>query len=124
MNLEYGDQVQLIITGVDGYGTEIVADEATVAAAVELTTGRSHSRNQDSVTAAARAYVDPDDPFVQKYFYRLEGALVIAQLFGAALGQSWYRVTSVEVARDHQLSNEIDNVLLTLSKSAGIQGVS
>jgi hypothetical protein len=124
VNLEYDDQVQLIITGVDGYGTETVADEGTVDAAIEWTTGSSHSRNQSAVTGDIRMYIDPENDFVQKYFFRLEGALVIAQPFGASLAQSWFRVASVEVARSHQLDNEIDNVLLTLNKSAGIEGVS
>jgi len=77
-----------------------------------------------AIGGAPRVYVDPTNQFVQENFYRLEGALIVMALFGASTGQSWWRVTKAEVARSHQLDNEIDNVVLTLAKTVPIPGVS
>jgi hypothetical protein len=125
VEIEYQDTVTLLITGVDEYGSETVVDESTtVPAAIELNTAAGRARNRSEIDGAPRVYVDPTDEFVQDNYYRLEGALVIMALFGAGTSQSWWRVTKVEVARSHQLDNEIDNVTLSLAKTAPIAGVS
>lgn len=70
----------------------------------------------ESFDADAIAYVDPTDSFVLSFGYRLEGFGVNAPLFGQNEDQSWYKVESVEVNRDHLLTNQVDNVRLLLSK--------
>jgi hypothetical protein len=122
--IDYNDVITIIEPGVDGYGNETVKNEAIVAAVWEQNTGYRHGSNQSAIDANATALVDPDNEFVQSKFDRLEGMLVIAPLFGASVGVSWYRITSVVVSRDTQLANEIDNIQLHLKKTAGIPGVS
>src|SRR5258705_499674 len=81
---------------------------ATVPAAIDLKAVASRGRNREQIDGTPRVYVDPEGGFVQDNYYRLEGALVVMALFGADSGQSWWRVTKAEVARSHQLDNEID----------------
>lgn len=122
--LDYKDTVRIILPGVDGYGAELVDDEATVGALFGQNTGWSHGNNQAAITSDAFCYVDPSNEFVMDHFNRLEGMLVVAQLFGVGLADAWYRVVNVSVGRDSLLCNEIDNILLGLKKTTGIAGVS
>lgn len=122
--LDYKDNVRLVATDVDGYGSETVGEEATVGALFGQNTGWSHGSNQTAVTSDAFCYIDPSDEFVVDHFNRLEGMLVVAQLFGVGFADAWYRITDVSVGRDSLLCNQIDNILLGLKKTTGIAGVS
>lgn len=117
MNLEYQDSIRFIETTSTAYGNEVYAGEADVAAIFEQATGWRHSTNADNLDGNATAFVDPDDAFVQANANRLEGMLLIAN-------DIWYRVINVQVFQATQLGNEIDNVQLTLKKSAGLTGIS
>lgn len=118
--IDYKDSIRLILPTVNGYGTELVDDEATVKCLFGQNTGWSHSANQDAITSDAYCYVDPKNEFVMSHFNRLEGMLIVAQLFGVGESDAWYRVTSVSVGRDLLLCNNIDNILLGLTKTVGI----
>lgn len=83
-----------------------------------------HSGHQDNVDADAICYPNPDNQFIVDMANRLEGLYILAPLYGAADGQSWYKVTKVIVNRDHLLTNNIDNIQLQLKKSEPIPGVS
>lgn len=122
--LEYQDTIRIVKTRVNGYGDELLEDDAEVAVIFEQNTGWSHGGNQTAVTSTTRAFVDPDNEFVQENFQRLEGMLVIASPFGEAFGDAWYRITDVTPARDTQFDNVIDNIALTLKKTTAIPGVS
>jgi hypothetical protein len=124
VEIDYQDTIRIISTTVDEYGNEIYADETSVAAVFEQNTGFRHSASQDGVSANVVAFVDPADDFIVDNFYRLEGMLAIAELFGVGVTSAWYRITSVTVARASQLDNEIDNIQLVLKKTAGLTGVS
>lgn len=124
MTLEYQDTIRIIEVTVNRYGDEAIGDEAEVAAIFEQNTGWAHGGNQTDVTSTTRAFVDPENSFVQEKFQRLEGMLVVAQPFGEAFGDAWYRITDVTAARDTQFDNVIDNIALTLKKTVPIPGVS
>lgn len=121
MSPEYPDLITIVETTLDGYGNETVADQAEVEAIWEQNTSWRHGASQDTINSDAVAFVSPDNDFVQDKFNRLEGMMVMAEFFG---GTDWYRITSVTVSRDTQLTNEIDNIQLNLKKSSGITGVS
>lgn len=116
--LKMNDTITLVATQPDEYGTEEVESEAEVRAAVDLSTGYSHGANQDAVESDAVAFLSPEDEFVSDNFYRLEEMLVSIPLFGTPERRTWYKVVSVNVARDTQLCNEIDHLELLLKKTA------
>lgn len=118
--LDYKDTIRLILPQVNGYGSESVDEEANVGAIFVQGTGWAHGANQTAVTSDAVCYVNPADAFVQAHFNRLEGMLVVAQLFGVAESEAWYRITEVSIGRDALLCNNIDNILVSLKKTVGI----
>lgn len=118
--LEYKDTVRLVLPQVDGYGTETVDDEEDVGAIFGQNTGWAHGSNQTAVTSDAFCYIDPANQFVRDHFNRLEGMLIVAELFGVDDSEAWYRVIDVSVGRDSLLCNEIDNILLGLKKTTEI----
>lgn len=118
--LDYKDTVRLVLPQVDGYGAEMVGDEEDVKAIFGQNTGWAHGNNQAAITSDAFCYIDPNNQFVVDHFNRLEGMLMVAQLFGAAAEETWYRVINVSVGRDSLLCNTIDHILLSLKKSTGI----
>jgi hypothetical protein len=123
-DITYTDTITIVLTAVDGYGSEIVDYEHEVAAVFEQNTGYQRSNSQSAITSDARAVIDPTDDWVVENFFRLEGALVVADIFGAGQARSFYRIRTVDVGRDHQLGNQVDNVVLALDKAEGITGVS
>ena len=50
--------------------------------------------------------------------------LVIANPFGSDDGDAWYKIIDVRIGRDALLSNQIDNILVSLKKTTEIVGVS
>jgi hypothetical protein len=120
IGLEYKDTVRLVKPVVDGHGSEKIGEIAQVPALFMQNTGWSHGANQSAVTSDASVYVDPTDEFVTENFNRLDGMLVIANMFGVTDADAWYRVSQVVVGQDKLLGNNIDNVQLFLKKSTGI----
>lgn len=120
--VDYKDSVRLIAPGVSGYGSEYISTEATIPAIFGQGTGWAHGNNQTAVTSDAFCYIDPNNAFVVSNFYRLEGMLIVAQLFGVAASDAWYRIVHVAIGRDSLLCNKIDNVLLSLKKTTEITG--
>lgn len=116
----YNDTVTLVTTTVDIYGSETVDEQYEVPAVVELGVGFTHADNQDAITSDAIVRVDPTNSDVQDNFYRLEGMMVIIDTFGSGNSLNWYRVADVTVYRDTQLSNQIDNIQLTLEKTTHV----
>lgn len=123
--IQMDDLVTLVVTSPNEYGTEVLESEAEIDAAIDLSTGYSHGANQDAITSDARVFVSPLSDFVKANFYRLEELLVKIDLFDTPDNMAWYKVDSVNVARDTQLCNEIDHLELVLKKTAPLaQGVS
>lgn len=118
--LKYNETVTLMTTSVDEYGADVIEAQEVVMAIVEQNTGYTHGNNQTAVVSDAIVYVDPLEPFVRDNFNRLEEMLVIVQLFGVPESKAWFKVTNVTVARDHLLSNRIDNIRLSLKKTSEV----
>lgn len=122
--IEYKDTIRLAEVVIDGYGNEKLTNLESVPALFVQNTGFDHNNNQDAVTADAIAYIDPANEYIQSVFNRLEGMLVIANRFGSADSESWYRITDVAVGEDKLLDNRIDNIQVLLKKSTAINYVS
>jgi hypothetical protein len=121
--IQYSDTATLVKATVDEYGTERIEETADVPCIIELNTGYLHFDNQDAVNSDAVVFVDPEDEFVQDNFFRLEEMMVIITKYGSPQSEAWYKVTSVGVNTDHQLSNRIDNVQLNLKKTTEIEAI-
>lgn len=121
--LDFPDTIVLVKTTVNTYGKPVYASEADVACVFVRDTGYIHSANQNQLNSDAIAYCDPTTPFLITNKYRVEEYLVVVD-WNENEADSWYKVTSVAVHRDSQLTNEIDSVELTLKKTTGIARVS
>lgn len=123
--LNHKDTIVLVEVEATAYGNKkVVISQHEVKGTFLQNTGFSHSNNQDIIEADAIVYPNERDSFVLAKHNRLEGMYVIAMLYGSSQAQSWYKVTSVAVNRDHLLENRIDNIMLTLKKTEALPGVS
>jgi hypothetical protein len=114
----------MALTEPDGYGTEHITESAEVECAFEQHTGYSHANHQDAVGSDAVAVVNPLNSFIVDHSNRLEEMLVMAPLYGASDSETWYKVLSVEVGTDHQLTDQIDNIVINLKKTVEVPSVS
>lgn len=124
IGLTYKDSVSLVDPVIDSYGGERIGQIEVVPALFIQNTGWQHNDNQTAVTSDGEIYIDPTNSFVVSNFYRLEDLLVIANPFGAASNDSWYRIIDVTVAQDKLLTNQIDNIRLQLKKTTELPYVS
>jgi hypothetical protein len=124
--IDYQDQVTLVLTEPgDEYGTRAVAATHVAQAVVVFgSVGTRHNSNQDNTSADVTVFIEPSDSWVQDEHYRLEELLIAIELFGTPQEDAWYEVTDVAIHRDHLLGNQIDNVQLSLKKTASIGYVS
>lgn len=125
IDLNYQDVATFVKVSSGGYGNDkTVTQQIDIPVIFLQNTQASHSRFQDSIESDAICYVDPFNSFVINNYNRLEGMYILQPLFGSADSQSWYKIISVTVNRDHLLGNEIDNIELRLKKTTPIAGVS
>lgn len=123
--LKHKDSVVFVVVTASGYGNKKqVVQQHAVKCTFLQNTGFLHTNNQDLLDADAIIYPDERNEFIKNNHNRLEGMFVIAQLYGSTTAQSWYKVETVTVNRDHLLGNKIDNILCTLKKSEALPGVS
>lgn len=122
--INYPDTITIAFTQVDGYGTESIAESAEVSAAIDLNAGYTHSGNQTAVTSDAIVFIDPKAPIISQNFYRLEECLISIPLFNIPSEDSWYKVIDMDIGRDTQLTNSIDNIQLFLKKTTEVGYVS
>lgn len=114
------DTVRLATTTVDGYGDKSVTVLTDVNALFIQKTSVNHSDNADAIRSDATVYLDPANQILIDNMYRLEGMYIIAQPFGQAKEESWYKITGVTVAQRKLLDNAIDNIHCSLEKAAGL----
>lgn len=125
MRLNHKDTVTFVVVGSTSYGnSKVVEEQHEVKATFLQNTGFIHTTNQDILEADAIIYPNERDAFVLANYNRLEGMYVIAPLYGADANDSWYKVTSVSVNRDHLLGNKVDNIQCTLKRTENLPGVS
>ena len=123
--LDYNETATIVIAESEGYrGKKASIEQHAVKCIFIQELGFSNIRNQELLDADAIMYVDTNDEFISDNHYRLEGMYVLISPFGASAAESWYRVGSVSVNRDHLLSNGIDNVACILKKAEPVPGVS
>lgn len=121
--LDFPDVITLVKTTVNAYGKPVYNSEADVNCVFIRDTGFLQSAHQNAIDSDAIAYCDPSTPFLITNKYRVEEYLVVVD-WNEPEQDSWYKVTSVAVHRDSQLTNQIDSVELTLKKTTGIARVS
>lgn len=124
IGLTYKDTISLVDPVIDNFGTEKIGQVETIPALFIQSTGWAHGNNMTEVTSDGEIYIDPTHWFVVENAYRLEQMLVIANPFGSANGDAWYRITDVIVAQDKLLTNSIDNIKLELKKTTELAYVS
>lgn len=123
--MDFQDQVTLVLTTPDSYGTPLISDTHVVGAIVIFGgIGTVFTHNEDVVTADVTVYLDPSDAWVQANHYRMEELLVVAPLFNIPQQEAWYKVRDAKVSRDVLLTNQIDSVRLSLKKTSSIGYVS
>jgi len=125
MNLEYKDTATFYRVTAGGYrGDKTVAESASVDVIFLQNTGFEQGSFQENTDSDAVCYPDPLNTFISGNFNRLQGMYILMPLFGASDDESWFKVVSVNVNRDHLLANEIDNIDMQLKKTRPLQGVS
>lgn len=115
------DIVTLAETIVDGYGDRTVSVLTEVGALFHQGTGSSHSPNADVIDSDAHVYLDINNPVLLERGYRIEGMYIIANPFGAAKEESWYRISRVVVGQRKLLANNVDNVHAFLRKVESLE---
>jgi hypothetical protein len=123
--LNHKDSFTIVVVDSTGYGNKkVVQEQHDIRGTMLQNTGYLHTTNQDLLSADAILYPNERDPFVIAHHNRLEGMYVVVPLYGADNDESWYKITSVSVNRDHLLSNKIDNIQLALKRTEKLSGVS
>jgi hypothetical protein len=101
--------------------TKTVVESSEVPCIFIQNTGMVHTGNQDMLTSDATVFLDPSNTFVSGNSNRLEGMYFKITIFGHT---AWYKVETVNVYRDHLLTNEIDNIRVDLNKTSPLPNVS
>jgi hypothetical protein len=122
--IDYKDELQLISTITDKYGAQNILSISTIPCLILSNTGFSHGGFEDNIISDLQVYIDPENTVVKSKAYRLEEELVIVSRFGSLQEDSWYKIIDVSVNEDKLLCNKVDNVLLSLKKTVGINYVS
>lgn len=123
MKLIYTDTIILVDPVTDDYGSEKIGRQETVKCLLGPARSFGQAGNQQVIDADMVMYINPEDTFVKEVNNRIEGMLVITSL-GESASDSWYRITSVNVARRNLLDNSTDNIQCNLKKTTEIQSVS
>lgn len=123
--LEYRDVATIVSVESAGYSSnKTVSSHEDVSCVFLQNTKAGHGAFQDTKGSDAVLYPNPNSQFVLDNYNRLEGMYVLMPLYGSSNDDSWYKITSVTVNRDHLLNNQIDNIQCLLKKTRPINGVS
>lgn len=125
MILNYQDEATIYKVTSDEYGRKKIVTESETIPCIFLQGIKVvQGDKSETIDADAVMYPDPENEFVIDNANRLEGMFIKIALFGVSDSEAWYRIDSVTVNRDHLLSNQIDNILCVLTKSAQLLNVS
>lgn len=125
LQLNYPDVATFVKVSPDGYAnTKTPLEQIDVPIIFVQNTGYVRNRNQDAVDSDAVCWPDFTNSFIVENANRLEGMYIVMPLYGSTDEESWYKVISATVNRDHLLGNTIDNIELDLKKTRPIPGVS
>lgn len=115
--MNYPDTVRLATVTTDGYGDRTVNAVIDVPAAFIKKSGMTHAENAEGETSDATVYLLPTNVDVINNKDKLEGMYLHAEPFS---NDTWYRITSVNIAERKLLNNTLDNVYCRLEKVAGL----
>lgn len=125
LQLNYPDTVTFVKVSSDGYGDKSPTQQVDIPVIFVQNTGYSRANYQAQIDSDAICYPDFTASFIVENSNRLEGMYIVADsIYSDAVDDSWFRVESVTVNRDHLLNNQIDNIELRLKKTKPIAGVS
>lgn len=125
MKIPYYDTAVFYLVSSSGYSQDkTIEDYGEVPCTFLQNTSMLRAGFNEGVDSDAICYVDPTNDFIVENSMRLEGMYVHATLFGVDEDESWFKVTAVNVNRDHLLQNQIDNVQLELKKTVKLPNVS
>lgn len=117
ISLKYKDTITVYKMAYDGYADETIEQSADVACLFLSSAGELHYNNTELLNTDAHAYLDPHDPFLVNYSYRLDGMLIKANLFGGQDAESWFRVRMTHVLMDKLLANSVDTIHVWFTKA-------
>lgn len=115
--MKYPDTVKLATVTADGYGDNTLQMLDEVQASFVKRSGITRTENIEGETSDAAVYLNHTDPTVLARKDDLEG--VFLQL-APYTDNTWYRISSVNIAERKLLNNAIDNVYCRLQKIAGL----
>jgi hypothetical protein len=115
--MKYPDTIRLVTTTVDGYGDNSVTAFDEIPAAFIKRAGVTHADNIEGETSDAAVYLLPTNSVVLNKKDDLEGMYIHAQPFS---DDTWYKISSVNIAERKLLNNAIDNIYCRLQKIAGL----
>ena len=115
--MKYPDIIKLATVIPDGYGDETVTAIDEIPASFIKRHGYTHSENTEGETSDAAVYLLPTHASVLENIDQLEGMYVHSAPYS---DDTWYRISSVNVAERKLLNNTIDNVYCRLEKVAGL----
>ena len=113
------DTAYIVKLSKDGYGDVSVISENEISCAFFQGFSDEKASNQELTQSDAYAYLDVDDTFISSEGYRLHGMYFKLTQFGV---EQWYVITNVEVAQRKLLTNEVNNVLVSLQVTANPAG--
>lgn len=114
--MKYPDTVRLATATSDGYGDKSVTAFDEIPATFAKRKGYIHGTNTEGETSDATVYLLPTNPTVLSKMNDLEG---MALQLAPYSDNTWYRISSVDIAERKLLDNAIDNVFCRLQKIAG-----
>lgn len=103
----------------DGYGDASVLELNEIKCAFFQQFSQEQAVNEELTQSDAYAYLDISNAFISGVGYQLQGMYFKASPGGI---EQWYIITAVQVAQRKLLTNEVNNVLVSLqivAKPAG-----
>lgn len=114
--INYQDDITLVETKQDGYGDNVISHIERMKGLFNSGSSQDEAGYVEGISSDANVYLDKDNEFIRKAGLRLEGMYIVANPFGFSDGESWYKISSVEIGQDKLLSNSLDNVHCYLTK--------
>lgn len=106
------DTGYLVTLARNGFGDVSVDTENEVKCGFFQQFNQQNATNEELTQSDAYAYIDINNAFAKGLGYELQGLYFKINQFGAT--DQWYIITTVEVAQRKLLTNDVNNVMITL----------
>lgn len=80
----------------------------------------THANNRDGITSSSVLHLPADDDFLRSKHYRIEGMAVSVTPWGAEEAVQFFRIVSVNIARQTLFSGKVTHIECQLQKLAGV----